>query len=170
MVENWDKSFIQVLRHEGGYVNHPSDPGGRTNLGVTQTVWEEYIGHPVDEQVMRSLTVEAVNPLYKQKYWDKCRCDELPNGIDYLAFDFAVNAGPFRAIKTIQSSLNITADGVIGPITLKAICDTEPKTLITSFSNCKRHFYKGLNTFPVFGAGWLKRVEESKAFATGMLG
>ena len=169
MQNNFERSLALVLQHEGGYVNHPSDPGGRTNLGVTQRVWEEYVGHPVDEAEMRSLTKEMVAPLYKKNYWDAVRGDQLPCGADYLAFDFAVNAGSFRCVKTIQRALNITADGVIGPVTVKAIQDTNAEDFINNFSAAKESFYRGLTTFPTFGKGWLNRVAEGKKAAEGMI-
>ena len=169
MIENWDKAIALVLQHEGGYDNHPSDSGGRTNHGVMQKVWEDYVGHPVDEQEMRDLTIEMVTPLYKEQYWDACHCDELPQGIDYLTFDFAVNAGTGRAVKTLQRALKIEADGVIGPITLKALQDANAESFVNDFSNAKEGFYRSLSTFPIFGKGWLKRVVESKKTAEGMI-
>ena len=169
MKENFEKSLDLVLAHEGGYVHHALDPGGMTNLGVTQRVWEQYVGHPVDEAEMRSLTKELVAPLYRKEYWDAVRGDQLPSGADYLAFDFAVNAGSFRSIKTIQRALNITADGVIGPVTLKAIQDTNAEDFINNFTDAKESFYKGLANFPTFGRGWLNRVAESKRIAEEMI-
>jgi lysozyme family protein len=169
MKENFEKSLELVLAHEGGYVHHALDPGGRTNLGVTQRVWEDYVGHKVDEQAMRKLTKEMVAPLYRKQYWDVCHCDDLPAGVDYLAFDFSVNAGAFRSIKTIQRALNITADGVIGPVTIKAIQDANAEDFITNFTNAKEVFYRGLANFPTFGRGWLNRVAESKRIAEEMI-
>jgi lysozyme family protein len=162
MKENFEKSLELVLAHEMGYVHHALDPGGRTNLGVTQRVWEDYVGHPVDEQAMRKLTKELVAPLYRKQYWDACHCDDLPAGADYLAFDFAVNAGAFRSIKTIQRALNITADGIIGPVTLKAIQETNAEEFIDNFTDAKESFYKSLANFQTFGRGWLNRVAKSK--------
>ena len=174
MKENFNKSLALVLQHEGGFQSDSRDPGNAggkcTNLGVTQRVWEDYVGHPVDEKEMRSLTKEMVSPLYRKEYWDAVHGDKLPCGADYLAFDFAVNAGAFRCIKTIQRALNITADGVIGPVTLKAIQDTNAKDFINSFSAAKESFYRSLTNFPTFGKGWLNRVAEGKKTAQGMLG
>ena len=169
MKENFEKSLELVLQHEMGYVHHPLDPGGRTNLGVTQRVWEAWVGYSVDEKEMRSLTKELVAPLYKSRYWDAVHGDQLPSGADYLAFDFAVNAGAFRCIKTIQRALNITADGIIGPVTIKAIQDTNAEDFIEKFSNAKESFYRSLTNFPTFGKGWFNRVAESKKAAEGML-
>ena len=169
MKENFERSLALVLQHEGGYVHHALDPGGRTNLGVTQRVWEDYVGHPVDEAEMRSLTKEMVSPLYRKEYWDAVHGDKLPCGADYLAFDFAVNAGAFRSIKTIQRALNITADGVIGPVTLKAIQETNAEEFIDNFTDAKESFYKGLANFPTFGIGWFNRSAKSKKAAERML-
>ena len=158
-----------MLQHEGGYTNHPSDPGGRTNLGVTQRVWEDYVGHKVDEQTMRNLTKELVAPLYRKEYWDAVHGDKLPCGADYLAFDFAVNAGAFRSIKTIQRALNITADGIIGPVTLKSIQGANAEDFINNFTNAKERFYRSLSNFPTFGRGWFNRVAKSKRIAEEMI-
>jgi lysozyme family protein len=167
--ENFEPSLAAVLQHEGGFVNHPYDPGGMTNLGVTKSVWEAYSGKPATEQDMRSLTKAMVAPLYKKRYWDMCRCDDMPSGIDYLVFDFAVNAGCSRSAKTLQQALKIQTDGIIGPVTLQAAKDADAKQLIDDFSLNKENFYRRLPTFSTFGKGWLNRVEGSKKTAKGML-
>ena len=166
---NWKRSFELMLKSEGGYVNHPSDPGGRTNLGVTQRVWEQWVGRESNEKEMRSLTPAMVEPLYKRKYWDACRCDDLPEGLDYLVFDFAVNAGPGRSIKTLQTAVGATPDGIIGPKTLAAVRAVDPHELIEKFSVAKTQFYESLPTFPTFGRGWLNRVADVKVKASSML-
>jgi lysozyme family protein len=169
MKDNWQKSFEQMLASEGGYVNHPSDPGGMTNLGVTKRVWEEWVGRESNEKEMRSLTPEMVAPLYKRKFWDACKCDELPTGVDYLVFDFAVNAGPGRSAKILQTAVGVPADGGIGPITLAAVKAQDPTELIQKFSDAKEAFYRSLNTFETFGKGWLNRVAAVKIKASSML-
>jgi lysozyme family protein len=170
MKDNWQKSFEMMLQSEGGYVNHPSDPGGMTNLGVTKRVWEEWVGRESNEKEMRSLTPEMVAPLYKRKFWDACKCDDLPTGIDYLVFDFAVNAGPGRSAKILQTSIGVPADGGIGPITLAAVNKEDPAALIEKFSDAKESFYRSLNTFETFGKGWLNRVAAVKIKANTLLG
>lgn len=167
---NWDNAFKLMLASEGGFVNHPSDPGGMTNLGVTKATWENWVGRASDEKEMRGLTPEKVEPLYKKKFWDACRCDELPSGIDYLVFDFAVNAGPGRSIKTLQSAVGATPDGGIGPMTLAAVNSFSETELVEKFSQAKEDFYRSLNTFETFGKGWLNRVAAVKIKASSMLG
>ena len=169
MISNWQKAFEQMLASEGGYVNHPSDPGGMTNLGVTKRVWEEWVGRESNEKEMRSLTPEMVEPLYKRKFWDAVRGDELPAGISYLIFDFAVNAGVGRSIKTLQSAVGVTPDGGFGPMTMAAVQAVDPVELVEKFSQAKEDFYRSLNTFETFGKGWLNRVAAVKVKANSML-
>ena len=169
MNSNWQTSFKLMLKSEGGYVYHPSDPGGRTNLGVTQATWENWIGRQSDEAEMRGLTPEKVEPLYKKKYWDAVRGDELPVSLDYLMFDFAVNAGAGRAIKTLQTAVGVTPDGGFGPMTMAAVQAVDPVELIERFSQAKEDFYRSLITFATFGKGWLNRVADVKVKASAML-
>jgi len=172
MKENFEKCLAKMLAHEGGYVNHPQDPGGRTNLGVTQRVWEEWVGHEVDEKQMRALTPETVAPLYKRKYWDAVRADELVAGVDYCVFDVAVNSGPGRAVKFLQSSVGVTADGGFGPATMAAVekAEEDPARLVELYCAKRLEFLQSLKTFETFGKGWSRRVAEVKEEALKMLG
>jgi lysozyme family protein len=158
-----------MLASEGGFSNHPSDPGGMTNLGVTKATWENWVGRESDEAEMRGLTPEKVEPLYKKKYFDAVRGDELPMGLDYLMFDFAVNAGAGRAIKTLQTAVGVTPDGGFGPMTMAAVQAVNPVDLIERFSQAKEDFYRSLTTFATFGKGWLNRVADVKVKASAML-
>ena len=169
MQSNWDNSFKLMLKSEGGFVNHPSDPGGMTNLGVTKATWENWVGRESDEAEMRGLIPEKVEPLYKKKDWDAVRGDELPMGLDYLMFDFAVNAGAGRAIKTLQTAVGVTPDGGFGPMTMAAVQAVDPNDLIERFSQAKEDFYRSLTTFATFGKGWLNRVADVKVKASAML-
>jgi lysozyme family protein len=177
MIENWDKSFDMVIAHEGGFTNDERDPGnklpdgrkGSTMLGCTQANWEKYIGHTVTQDDMKALKKEDVKPLYKRDYWDAVRGDDLPAGVDYAVFDFAINAGPAAARKMIQKALGVTADGSIGPATMKAIQEAEGKELLDKFSHSKEAFYKSLPTFQTYGKGWLKRVADVQTSASTML-
>lgn len=168
MKENFDKSFAKIIRHEGGFVNHPADPGGMTNLGVTKRVWEEWVGHAVDEKAMRSLTPELVKPLYKRKYWDKVCGDDLPAGVDYCVFDAAVNSGPGRAVKWLQQSLGVPQDGALGPKTLAATKAADPQLLVVGYNAVRLAFLQALPTWNTFGRGWGRRVAEVKQDASTM--
>lgn len=172
MTGNFDVCFDLMLAHEGGYVDHPKDPGGRTNHGVTQRVWEEWLGRPVSEKEMRALTPTMVKPLYKRKYWDACRADDLVAGVDYVVFDVSVNSGPGRAIKFLQSCVGVTVDGGFGPATLAAVkkAEEDPARLIELYCAKRLEFLQSLKTFETFGKGWSRRVQEVKDKALKMLG
>ena len=169
MIDNWESSLEKILHHEGGYVNHPKDPGGETNLGVTKRVYEEWGG----TKDMKDLLVEDVNPIYKKNYWDKCKCDDLPNGLDLCVFDFGVNAGPGRAAKFLQRMIGTTVDGGIGPNTLKAVEtyveENGLETAIENYQSARQSYYEGLSTFDTFGRGWTRRVEETTASAKELI-
>lgn len=170
MRENFAEALQKVLEHEGGFVNHPSDPGGMTNLGCTKAVWEEHCGHPVDEKAMRALTPADVAPLYKRKYWDKIKGDELPAGVDYAVFDCAINSGPGRAAKFLQLCAGVEADGGIGPKTLAAVNAIVPKDLVQDYSKRRLSFLMDLPTWGTFGKGWGRRVNEVEQVALKMVG
>ena len=158
MKHNWEEALRHILKYEGGYVNHPADPGGMTNLGVTKRVWEEWTGKPATEADMRALTPEMVGPLYKTRYWDAVRGDDLPSGVDLCVFDCAVNAGVGRASKFLQQSVGVTADGQIGPKTVEATTAKPADEVVAKFCDLREAHYKSLPTFATFGKGWMRRL------------
>jgi lysozyme family protein len=169
MNSNWDNALKAVLHHEGGFVNHPSDPGGITNLGCTKNVWEEWCGHPVTEQDMRDLQPSDVAPLYKSKYWDRVKGDDLPSGVDYIVFDAAINSGAGRAAKWLQECVGTQPDGAIGPMSLQAARSMVAADLINLYCNKRLAFLKELKTWDVFGKGWERRVEDVRSAALKMI-
>jgi lysozyme family protein len=160
MKENFEAALKAILHHEGGFVNHPKDPGGMTNLGVTKKVWEEWVGHEVDEKTMRGLTPEIVGQMYKVKYWDKIKGDDLPSGVDYVVFDAAVNSGPGRAAKWLQACVGVEPDGGIGPKTLAAVNAFDASQLVQDYAKRRLSFLMDLQTWDTFGKGWGRRVAE----------
>lgn len=167
MSNSFKESLELVLKSEGGWVNHSSDPGGETNFGVTKRVWEEYVGHPVES--LKKLTKEDVAPLYELKYWRTAYCEVLPRGLDFVVFSMAVNAGPGRSVKLLQSAIGCVPDGVIGPATRGLISSSNSTDIIKKFSDARREYYKSLKTFPIFGKGWLARVDREEEEALSMI-
>lgn len=165
MKGNFDQCFKITLVYEGGFVNHPKDPGGMTNLGVTKSVWQNYLNRDVTEAEMRALTPEIVKPLYKKRYWDAVRGDDLPSGLDAVVYDFAVNSGPARAAKFLQRIVGAAEDGKIGPGTLKLVGEHNANDLIEKMCEARLNFLKGLSTFATFGKGWTDRVAKLEAVA-----
>lgn len=168
MKGNWDQCFQMVLKNEGGFSNNPRDPGGMTNLGVTKRAWENWVGHTVNEDFMRNLTPEKVNPFYKAQYWDRIKGDQLPAGIDYALYDFAVNSGVMKASKTAQEIAGVPADGVIGQKSIAAIIACNPHEVADAICDMRLEFLKRLSTFDTFGKGWTDRVGRVKAKALSM--
>lgn len=163
---NFDAALKIILKHEGGFVNHPRDPGGITNLGVTKRTYEAWIGELVSEDTMRSLTPEMVAPIYKVNYWDAVKGDQLPTGLDLCLFDFGVNAGPRRAAKKLQGIIGAGVDGAIGPNTLgklQAYIDAHGmQAVIEDYTLVRQRYYESLQHFDTFGRGWTRRNNEVK--------
>ena len=166
-MSNFNKCLEIVLHHEGGYVNHPKDPGGMTNMGVTKRVYEEWVGYSVSENTMQNLKEEDVAPIYKKNYWDRVKGDDLPEGLDLCIFDFAVNAGPGRAAKFLQKLIGVTQDGGIGPQTLGALQSAigedvriQTREMIEKYQSMRQEYYESLSTFETFGRGWTRQVDE----------
>jgi lysozyme family protein len=165
MKSNFAEALQKVLAHEGGFSDHPLDPGGMTNLGVTRRVWEEWTGHPVTVRQMTELTPVKVAPMYRRKYWDKVRGDELPAGIDLVVFDAAVNSGPGRAAKWLQACVGVNVDGDIGPKTLAAVSAVDATQLIDDYGRRRLSFLLDLPTWKTFGKGWTARIAAVKTEA-----
>ena len=168
MNQNFDKCMSMLLKHEGGYVNHPSDPGGMTNLGITKRTYDEYHGTDIDEEGMRNLKKSDVEPIYRQNYWNRCRCQDLPAGVDWAVFDFAVNAGTGRAAKALQKAVEVEQDGSIGPLTLMKVKHHEVVNIINRIATYREQFYRSLSTFDTFGKGWIRRNDETREQAISM--
>lgn len=169
----FERSLQLVLAHEGGYVDHPSDPGGATNLGITRKTlarWRKVIPWTsLPKSEVKALTRETVAPIYRAFYWDEIRGDDLPAGLDYAVFDYAVNSGPGRAAMALQRILGVADDGEIGPITLAAIAKRKPADLINALCDERIAFLQRLSTFAVFGKGWTIRVSGVRKLALTMV-
>lgn len=176
MKENFPQAVALLLKTEGGYVDDAHDPGGRTNLGVTQAAWEAFRGTPSSEAEMRALTPKDVIPFYRVRYWDACKCDALPDGLDYVIFDYAVNSGPSRAIHSLQEILGVPADGKIGPKTLAAVSTRAVENLIQGVCDSRLAFMRAAKNpktqeplWPRFGRGWGRRVADVQGIALRMV-
>ena len=169
MKKNFDKCLAMLLKHEGGFVDHPKDPGGMTNLGVTKAVYDKWIGRESTEEEMRGLTQDDVAPIYRENYWNRLKCDDLPSGLDFCVFDWGVNSGTGRAAKALQKVVGANPDGAIGPKTLALINKQDPKYMIEEFGKIRQEFYEGLSTFKTFGKGWSRRNKETTQASLSMI-
>lgn len=153
---NFTEALQHVLKHEGGYIDHPSDPGGETNYGIIVAVAREngYLGD------MRTIPMSIVESIYKRKYWDKVRADEMPESVRFALFDYAVNSGPGAAIRALQRVLGVADDGVLGPMTLAA-AQAQSEGLGARLNGYRLKFMTDLKIWPTFGKGWARRIADN---------
>lgn len=154
------QAISRLLASEGGYVNHPSDPGGPTNFGITIADYRRYMRPDATAADVRVMNVEEAKAIYREKYWRAMRCDELPAGVDYCVFDYAVNSGTGRVPKVLQRVLGIGVTGRMDDATLAAVRKRETRALVQAICDERLRFLQGLKTWPVFGKGWSRRVGE----------
>jgi lysozyme family protein len=164
----YNQALDRLLAHEGGYTNHPADPGGPTNFGITIYDYRRYVKPGATAADVKAMTVDQAKRIYRARYWDAQRCDELPAGVDYAVFDYGVNSGIGRSKKVLQRVLGVKADGVIGPETMRVALAADPKTVVNAICDERLAFLKRLRTWPVFGRGWERRVIEVRAVSLAL--
>jgi lysozyme family protein len=176
--ERFARCLEIVLAQEGGYADHPADPGGATSMGITRKTlarWREVTPWwALPKDAVRALDRDEAARIYEAEYWHAVRGDELPAGLDLALFDYAVNSGPARAAKVLQAILGVAADGVIGPLTLGAlrarIAAEGTAAIIVALCDGRTDFLERLANFAVFGRGWTQRIAAIRAAALAMAG
>lgn len=168
MRENFERCLSAVLKHEGGWSDHPKDPGGATNFGITLATYRAWKGSAATKAQLRAISDADLRAIYRRNYWDAVSGDDLPAGLDLVAFDAAVNSGPSRGAKWLQTALGVSADGKIGPATLAAAGKAHPEAVIDRACNARLAWLRTLGTWSTFGKGWARRVESVREEALAM--
>jgi lysozyme family protein len=150
---NYDDAFERLIGHEGGLVDHPSDPGGLTKYGISQ---RSYPGEDI-----RGMTLDRAKLIYRRDFWGPAGCDTVPNAIKFDLFDMAVNAGVRKAVQTLQRAVNETPDGILGPLTIQAAQSMDPERLVARFNGWRLDHLNDLPTWPSFGRGWAQRIADN---------
>jgi len=171
-MDRFERSMSVLAAHEGGYSNHPADPGGATMKGVTKRVYDAHRkANDQAVQDVRKITDAEVYEIYRAQYWDRVRGDELPAGLAYCVFDAAVNSGVSQAAKWLQRAVGVADDGAIGAMTLAAVGQRDAASIIDGICDQRMAFMKRLKQWIAFKNGWTRRVSEvraqSKAWAKG---
>jgi lysozyme family protein len=158
---NFDIAFDRLIGHEGGYVNHPDDPGGETNWGITLRTARAagYTGS------MRDLTRAQAKEIYRTAYWGRAKADQYDGAIAFQLFDAGVNHSPGQAIRFLQRAVGVADDGVVGPMTLAAVHAMSVTDVLSRFNAERLDFYTKLSTWPSFGKGWARRVAGNLKYA-----
>ncbi len=159
-----------VLRFEGGYAENPSDPGGATHMGITRETLSAWRGEEVTKNEVKDLSAEEAGEIYRVKYWDPCRCENLTAPLALVVFDTAVNSGIHRAVMFLQSALEVPADGIPGPNTIVAAGACDMEAVVSHIVNLRLAFLEELPTWDVFGAGWTARCEALEKCARNLIG
>lgn len=170
MKKNFKSALKHVLVHEGGWANHPKDPGGATMKGVTLITYRRHFGQKKTKDDLHNISDKELQQIYRSGYWNKCHCDELPAGVDYAVFDAAVNSGPGRGAKWLQAAVGAKQDGGIGPKTLARVAEHDPIKVTDDMCDQRLAFLHSLATWSTFGKGWGRRVEGVRAVALVMAG
>jgi len=165
------KILTETLHHEGGWADHPKDPGGATMKGVTLQTYSDFLGRPATKDELRKIPDDHLLAIYRKGYWDKVKGDELSAispGLAACVFDFAVNSGPGRAAKALQGLCGAVTDGAIGANTLKQVKAwvdmLGPQKAVDAYQAYRQHYLESLDTFATFGKGWTRRITEMTAF------
>jgi lysozyme family protein len=165
---SYPEAIRRLLANEGGYSNHPSDPGGPTNFGITLGDYRKYVKADATAADVRAMQVGEAKAIYRSKYWEAMRADELLAGVDYCMFDYAVNSGTGRAPKVLQRVLGVPVTGRVDDATLAVARERDARALIQAICDERMRFLQSLKTWPVFGRGWTKRVAEVRTAALAM--
>lgn len=161
--------FLPMLKaHEGGYVNHPRDPGGCTNLGITIATYRAHVNKRGTCADLKKMSWNVAADIYAKTYWRQSGSDMLPAGVDVSVFDMGVNAGPSRAVRLLQEVLGVSRDGKVGPATAQAARDFQGD-LVAAYAARRLRYYRSLRTWRTFGRGWARRLRETEAFANDLV-
>lgn len=163
-MSRFERAMAALAIHEGGYANHPKDPGGATNKGVTQRTYDAHRRRKgLPTRGVRHITDADVYDIYRRQYWDAVRADDLPSGLGYCVFDAAVNSGPARAAKWLQALVDVAQDGIIGDQTIAALDGVPVAGLIDRYCDNRLAFMRRLKHWATFKNGWTRRVAEVRA-------
>lgn len=166
MKETYQEAIKQVMLHEGGYSNHPSDPGGPTNWGITIADARTYWKQNATANDVKAMPIEVAYDIYRKRYADALQYDKLPAGVDYAILDYGINSGISRAAKVLQRFVKVSpVDGKIGLVTLTATSKADATRLINAIFDERLRFLRQLKTWSVFGPGWSRRCREGRALA-----
>jgi lysozyme family protein len=162
----YDAALGRLLVHEGGYTNHPADPGGPTNFGITIYDYRKYVKPGATATDVKAMSLAEAKAIYRAKYWDAQRCDDLPAGVNDAVFDYGVNSGIGRSGKVLRRCLKLADNtSAVSDMVIAAARQADAKVLVTAICDERLRFLKSLRTWPVFGKGWGQRVAEVKAFS-----
>ena len=166
---SYNDALRRLLIHEGGYSNDAADPGGPTNFGITIFDYRKYVKPGPTAADVRAMKLDEAKAIYRAKYWNAQRCDDLPAGVDYAVFDYGVNSGIGRSGKVLRRVLKLPDNSsAVNDAVIAAARAADPQAQIVAICAERLRFLQALRTWSVFGGGWGRRVAEVKDFALAL--
>lgn len=166
--DNFDEALQRILADEGGYTNDPNDPGGPTNYGITIYDARMYWKRDATALDVRNMPIDAAKQIYRTRYWDAMRCDDLPDGLDYAVMDYGVNSGIGRPPRVLEKLMGLTVDGTFDDVLISRIAERDADYLIDKLCDERLAFLQSLRTWRYFGRGWGARVDRVRSVAHKM--
>lgn len=160
--------FFEDETETGVFTNDPRDPGGATRWGITLKTLERFLGRKCSPKDVEKLSRNAAISIYAANYWGVMACQNLPHGVDFMVFDFGVNAGCERSVKTLQKIIGVRSDGICGPITQGASYGYPSEQLVRLLADAQEEHYRNLSTFATFGSGWMRRLGNRRRAAMSL--
>lgn len=157
----WDNAFDLLMSVEGGYVNDPKDKGGETKYGISKK------SYPNED--IANLTIDRAKKIYKRDYWDRCKCDSIPDCLSVALFDFAVHSGTKLAIKKLQESLGVKSDGIIGNQTIGAANRIPSNRVLNDYFWRRIIYLIKLKDFKTYGSGWGNRLDKVRQYCENLI-
>jgi len=166
---SYEEALRRLLAHEGGYTNDAADPGGPTNFGITIADYRAYMKPDASAADVKAMRVDEAKRIYRSRYWDAQRCDDLPTGVDYAVLDYGVNSGIGRSGRVLRRALTLADDSsIVNDAVIATAREADPRALIVAICDERLTFLQSLKTWAVFGKGWGRRVADVKAGALDM--
>ena len=157
----FNNAFNLILINEGGYVNDPRDKGGETKYGISKKAYPN-----ID---IKNLSLEQARAIYHRDYWQRCKCEFLPDALSVAVFDYAVNSGGRKAIRDLQACLDVAVDGIIGNQTIGAANRIPQRKVLSEYLDKRLNYLMSLKSWARYGNGWGKRVKRVRDFCEGLI-
>lgn len=164
-VMTFQEALKEILKVEGGYVDHPQDHGSATNFGITIHTLSDFLGREATKEDVKNISQETVYKIYRQNYWDRMKLDQIRSSdVQMFLFDQAVNRGVRRVVEQLQTLVGTQPDGIMGPITITAVNQRDQRKLLIDLIKLAQNSYVSIvSTNPsqvAFLSGWIKRTQK----------
>lgn len=169
-MDKFSKVIPHIFEFEGGFVDHPDDPGGATNMGITIVTLRNLDmdldnDGDIDTDDVLKVNRQVAEDIYRKQYWDVVEADKWHVSIGMVLMDGAVNSGPRASVRWAQKAMGITADGILGPQTRNALSRANPVAFVNAAVEERLKSVRQFRNYDVFGRGWENRIRKLRGYA-----